>query len=68
MTPSLKQQAAAVARAAVNRRGHVENLSHLVARGKRQQAEYDMAAAWLPDLEAAAETMGRLAAKEEVAA
>lgn len=61
MTPTLAQQAAAVARASVNWRGHVNNLRDLAARGKRPQAEYDMAVAWLPDLEAAAVTMRDLA-------
>lgn len=57
------QQAAAVERAAVNWRGHVNNLRDLVARGRRPQHEYDMAVAWLPDLEAAAETMRGLASQ-----
>jgi len=59
--PTLQQQCAAVARAAVNMRGHVENLRNLAARGRRSQKEYEMAASWLPDLEAAARTMHDLA-------
>ena len=55
------QQAAAVERAAINWRGHVNNLRDLAERGKRPQSEYDMAAAWAPDLEAAAVTMRALA-------
>lgn len=59
--PDIKQQAAAVERAAVNWRGHVDNLRDLSERGKRPVSEYEMAAAWLPDLEAAAVTMRKLA-------
>lgn len=55
--PTLSQQAAAVERAAANWRGHVLNLRELAQCGKRPQSEYDMAAAWLPDLEGAALTM-----------
>lgn len=67
--PTLKSQAAAVARAAVNLRGHVNNLRDLVTRPnwdrqKRDPLELDVAAQWLPALEAAAITMERLAAQE----
>jgi hypothetical protein len=58
---SLHQQAAAVERAAVNWRGHVNTLRDLAARGKRPRQEYDMAMQWLPDLEAAAKTMRKIA-------
>jgi hypothetical protein len=61
---TLQQQAAAVERAAVNWRGHVNNLRDLAARGKRPEAEYEMAAAWAPDLEAAAVTMRSVAEAE----
>lgn len=60
-TITIEKQVAAVERAAMNWRGHVNNLRDLAARGKRPQLEYDMAAAWLPDLEAAAVTMRELA-------
>lgn len=63
--PTLSQQAAAVERAAANFRGHVLNLQDLAARGKRPQTEYDMAAAWLPDLEGAALTMRWLLRHED---
>lgn len=59
----LKRQAAAVERAAMNWRGHVDNLRDLSSRGKRPVLEYEIAAAWLPDLEAAAETMKALCAR-----
>lgn len=62
--PTLSQQAEAVERAAANWRGHVLNLRELALRGKRPQSEYDMAAAWLPDLEGAALTMRWLLGKE----
>lgn len=62
---TLAKQAAAVERAAVNWRGHVNNLGDLAARGKRPEHEYEMAAAWAPDLEAAAVTMRQLAARHE---
>lgn len=64
--PTLSQQAAAVERAAANWRGHVLNLQDLAARGKRPQTEYDMAAAWLPDLEGAALTLRWLLAREQI--
>jgi hypothetical protein len=57
---NLRRQAAAVERAAMNLRGHVDNLRDLSSRGRRPVAEYEAAAAWLPDLEAAAETMKAL--------
>jgi hypothetical protein len=56
----LKRQAAAVERAAMNWRGHVDNLRDLSSRGRRPKTEYEAAAAWVPDLEAAAETMKAL--------
>lgn len=62
---TLNQQAAAVERAAVNWRGHVNNLRDLAERGKRPTSEYEMAAAWAPDLEAAAITMRTLAQREK---
>ena len=62
---SLAAQAAAVRRAAVNHRGHVNNLRDLAARGKRPQHELDIAAQWLPALLAAADTMELIAATGE---
>jgi hypothetical protein len=61
MTPSLHAQATAVARAAANHRGHVENLSRLVGARKRPEHEFIEAKRWLPDLEAAAKTISELA-------
>jgi hypothetical protein len=54
------RQAAAVERAAMNWRGHVNNLRDLSSRGRRPVSEYEAALAWVPDLEAAAETMKAL--------
>jgi hypothetical protein len=59
--PSLHEQAAAVERAAVNLRGHVDNLRLLVTNKKRPAVELQMAAYWLPALEAAAITLRRYA-------
>lgn len=61
--PSIKEQSDAVARAACNLRGHVNNLREYVQQRKRPQVELDIAAQWLPALEAAAETMSGLAAR-----
>jgi hypothetical protein len=58
-------QAAAVRRAAINHRGHVNNLRELVARGRRPQHELDIAKSWLPALLAAADTMESIAANEQ---
>jgi hypothetical protein len=56
----LGKQAAAVERAAMNWRGHVDNLRDLSSRGRRPVSEYEAALAWVPDLEAAAKTMRAL--------
>ncbi len=56
----LRRQAAAVERAAMNWRGHVDNLRSLSERGRRPKSEYEAAMAWVPDLEAAVVTMKRL--------
>jgi hypothetical protein len=61
ITTTLEQQAAAVERAAVNQRGHVNNLRDLVARGRRPAFELEMQEAWTPALEDAAITMRSLA-------
>jgi hypothetical protein len=60
MTVSLKAQAAAVERAVVNLRGHVDNLQNLCGMGRRPMAELDMARTFLADLEPAARTMAWL--------
>lgn len=60
---SLEEQAAAVERAAINQRGHVNRLAELVRARKRSQEEHDAQAAWTPALEAAAETMRAIAKK-----
>jgi hypothetical protein len=64
-TISLPAQAAAVRRAAINHRGHVNNLRDLVTRGKRPRHEFDIAAEWLPALLAAADTMEAIAANSK---
>jgi hypothetical protein len=58
---SLRYQAAAVERAAVNQAGFVEVLRDLVARGKRSEAELREQEAWLPALQECAVTMRKLA-------
>lgn len=58
--PSIQRQAVAVARAAANLGGHVENLRTLVGKRKRPELELEMAESYLPDLEAAASTMAYL--------
>jgi hypothetical protein len=60
MTVSLSDQIAAVDISAVNLRGHVANLADLVARGRRPQHDYDIAAGRLPALEAAAITLRQI--------
>lgn len=64
VAPSIKEQADAVARAACNLHGHVDNLRAYVQQRKRSQMELDVAVQWLPALEAAAETMRQLANSE----
>lgn len=54
---TIEEQAAAVEISAVNLRGHVDNLAHLVSMNRRSQAEYQVAADRLPALEAAAKTL-----------
>jgi hypothetical protein len=50
-------QAAAVRRAAMNLRGHVNNLIDLLAQRKRSKAEVYQQLQWLPALLAAAESL-----------
>lgn len=60
-TITLQQQAAAVERAAVNLRGHCDNIAGLVAKGLRPQHELDMLRSWVPALNEAAKTLAVLA-------
>lgn len=57
---TFEQQAAAVARAAANQRGHVLNLKRLSDLGKRPVSEYEAQRDWLPHLQDAAKTMARV--------
>lgn len=63
----LKQQAEAVELAVLNRRGHIQNLHELVARGKRPSTDIEIAQLTLPALEAAHATIRELAEQERVA-
>jgi hypothetical protein len=64
---SLAAQATAVRRAAVNLKGHVDNLRRLVALRQRREDELEVAQSWLPALTAAADTVEALAGKSEAA-
>lgn len=64
MTVSLSHQASAVELAALNQRGHVNNLEDLVAKRRRPQSDVDIARHQLPGLEAAAKTLTFLALHE----
>lgn len=66
MTVNLQAQADAVERAATNLAGHVRTLGELVERRKRPQHDLEIAAAWLPALQAAAATMRRVATESTV--
>jgi hypothetical protein len=66
MPVTLAKQLAAVQRAVINLRGHVANLSGLAERGKRPRIEYEMAAAWFKDLEAAGNTFEMVAKDERI--
>lgn len=61
---TIEEQAAAVEISAVNLRGHVDNLAHLVTLKRRSEAEYLVAADRLPALEAAAKTLRWMVANE----
>lgn len=54
---SLDEQVAAVERAVMNHRGHIENLKRLVEKKQRPENELLMAQGWLPEHEAALATM-----------
>lgn len=56
-TPTIREQASAVELAAVNRKGHVDNLRNLVRQGKRPAHELNLAESYLPALQAAAVTL-----------
>jgi len=58
---TFEQQAAGVAWAAANQRGHVANLKHLIEAGKRPAEELEAQRYWLPILQDAARTMARVA-------
>lgn len=60
----IEQQAAAVEISAANLRGHIDNLSHLIALKKRGAAELDIFVDRLPALEAAAKTLRWMAINE----
>lgn len=62
---TLRAQADAVELAALNRAGLIRTLEDLVAKKKRPQHDLDVAKALLPDLQAAAATMRRLAEQKE---
>lgn len=60
----IELQAVAVEISAVNLRGHIENLEHLVAHNKRSAAELEIFIDRLPALEAAAKTLRWMATNE----
>ena len=55
--PTIKEQADAIEIAAVNLRGHVDNLSMIVEKGKRPQHDLDLFCKRLPLIEQAAKTL-----------
>lgn len=63
---TLRQQAEAVELAALNRRGHIQNLTEMVAKGRRPFTDIEIARLSLPALEAAAATLQALAEQERV--
>jgi hypothetical protein len=58
--PSLRQQAEAVELAALNLRGHIENLTDLVSKGSRPKHELEICLMRYPALNAAAKTLAAL--------
>jgi len=54
---SLDEQVAAVERAVMNHRAHVQNLKRLVEKKQRPENELLMAQGWFPEHEAALATM-----------
>ena len=53
----LKAQVAAVERAAMNLRAHIELVEDLIRAKKREDSELALKRSWLPDLEAALKTL-----------
>lgn len=58
--PTLRQQAQAVELAAVNLRGHIDNLKNLITANKRARWELDHSLSYSPALDAAAKTLAWL--------
>lgn len=65
---TIRAQAAAVELSATNLRGSIDVLRRLVEQGKREDHELKIKQARLPDLQAAAETLRRLADRERAIA
>ena len=55
--PDIKAQVAAVERAAMNLRAHIELVEGLIRQKKRGEQELALSRSWLPDLEAATKTL-----------
>lgn len=55
--PDIKAQVAAVERAAMNLRAHIELVEGLIRQKKREEPELALSRSWLPDLEAAVKTL-----------
>lgn len=53
----IKAQVAAVDRAAMNLRAHIELVERLIRQKKREEPELALSRSWLPDLEAAVKTL-----------
>ena len=53
----IRVQAAAVERAAMNLRAHIELVEGLIRQKKRGEQELALSRSWLPELEAAAKTL-----------
>jgi hypothetical protein len=62
---TLRQQADAVERIAINQRGYINVLRSLVKNRRRPQRDLTMALSWFPALEAAVATMRRLADQQQ---
>ena len=55
--PDIKAQVAAVERATMNLRAHIELVEGLIRQKKREEPELALSRSWLPDLEAATKTL-----------
>ena len=53
----IKAQVAAVERATMNLRAHIELVERLIRQKKREEPELALSRSWLPDLEAAVKTL-----------